>query len=148
MLLVNVGEDVPGRMAVTVGWEIQRRFVGMDPQPGFSTSSVGSTIQWQGAGRIWNDVIVRDARGAAFESLYVHIVMQAYHGERPMNIVEGQFPREEASITNCWEVLDDVDLKRVFDSRFGVPLEARHSASVAGTGLAKSALFLLIPFLL
>ena len=141
----------------------------MDPQPGFSTSSVGSTIQWQGAGRIWNDVIVRDARGAAFESLYVNIVMQAYFGERPMDIVEGQFPREEASFTNCWEVLDDVDLKRVFYSRFGVlqgcPVEFRassHTHSPSGIGSTPFCqcgrdrtgevggwkLFLLIPFLL
>ena len=48
-----------------LGHPVQRRFVGMDPQPGFSTSSVGAHFSGRVQERIWNAMIARDARGAA-----------------------------------------------------------------------------------
>ena len=112
------GEDVPGRVAVTVGWEVfhnanaqlghpvqRRSTTRVFPRPRWGAHFSGRVQE-----RIWNVVIARVARGAAFESLYVHIVMQACLDDRPIDIVEDQPPREEqARIANGWEVLNDVD---------------------------------------
>ena len=79
-----------------------------------SPSSVVSTFQWQGAGANLERRDRQDARGVAFESLYVHIVMQACLGERPMDIEVHQPSREQEQARNAtgWEVLDDVDWNR------------------------------------
>ena len=48
--------------------------------------------------------------------------MQACFGERPKDIEEHEPSREQDQARNAtgWEVLDDVNLKRMFDSRFAV----------------------------
>ena len=173
-------EEVPGRVAVAVGWEVlpfAMRSWGIQSKEdlsewihnqGFPRPRWGAHFSGRVQERIWNAVIARDARGVARESFYVHIVMQAWLGERPMDIEEHQPSREQEQARNATglEFLDNVDLNRVFDSLFsvlqGCPAVyrrrfkqavrvalARHSANASGDRIGELRgwkLFLLIPF--
>ena len=78
VLPVNVGgEDVPGRVAVTVGWEAFHNAMGIQSREdlsewilnqGFRRPCWRAQFSGRVQERIWNAVNARDARGAAFDS--------------------------------------------------------------------------------
>ena len=139
-VLVN-GCEVAAQDALRVGWDVlchTMRSWGVRSredlaewihQQGFRRPRWGAHFSARVQERILNATVARDARGAAIESVYIHMLLQACQsgGQR----LEMGDPSQVATRPECttraqdrvqsqWTTLDDVCLQEVFKQRFAV----------------------------
>ena len=129
------GVQMAGPDAVMTGWESLRdtmrsleirsreQFAEWIHNQGFPMPRWGGHISARVQERILNIAVAHDARVSALESIFVSVTLaECEHVHDPVVTV----PRAAALHTSasfsdsCWETLDRVDLREVFDSRFPV----------------------------
>ena len=136
-VLVN-GCEVAAQEALRVGWDVlchTMRSWGVRSredlaewihQQGFRRPRWGAHFSARAQERILNTTVARDARGAAIESVYIHMVLQACQsGGRRLEM--GDPPtrpecttRAQDRVESQWTTLDDVCLQEVFKQRFAI----------------------------
>ena len=138
-VLVN-GCEVAAQEALRVGWDVlchTMRSWGVRSredlaewihQQGFRRPRWGVHFSARAQERILNATVARDARGAAIESVYIHMVLQACQSGRRLEM--GDPPqvttrrecttRAQDIVESQWATLDDVCLQEVFKQRFAI----------------------------
>ena len=127
------GEHVPAPEALRVGWEALRDTFRLWDirsredlaewmhRQGFIRPRWGAHFSGRIQERILSGVVARDVRGAALESFYVHLVLNACSSENRVSPPEAGPQAAAPTIGESqWSSLDEIGLPEVFQTRFRV----------------------------
>ena len=124
------GEHVPAREALRAGWEALRdKFRSWDIRSREWRNGCTGKVSFGQDGRvhfsgrirerILSAVVARDARGAALEAFFVHLVLHARSSENRVSPLEvGPQAAAPTIGESQWSSLDEIGLPEVFQTRF------------------------------